>query len=106
MTGCGTPGPVGTISVTGSILADRKPACANGSVGFTAVQQGLGGGIAPIDANSRFQIHLFPGEYRVAVIDADAGNPALGKPRPPPPQKDIVVTVDAKHRHFDIDLTP
>lgn len=104
--GCGTRGPVGTVSVTGMILAEGKPAFANGSVGFTAVQQGMGGGVARIGAGGRFQMHLRPGEYRVMMIDADAGNPALGKLQPPPPQKDIVVTVDAKHRHFDIDMTP
>lgn len=115
--GCGGRGaPPGTIRVTGSVTHAGQP-LPDGSLHFAPV--GHRGGAAVRIAKGRFQAHLAPGRYRVAVIstegreqiDPKTGGPVPGKSRVPErylsaDTSGLEVLVDESHRVLTLAIGP
>jgi hypothetical protein len=115
--GCWNAPPPGRVTVYGVVTVNGQPV-PDGTIGFEAVEDGVGGGGARIGAGGKYQVFLWPSTYRVGIVSVEGGLSPAGfdaveksKIRVPakyayPSSSGIEVKVDAKNRNVSLDLKP
>ena len=115
--GCWNAAPPGRVTAYGVVKVNGKPV-PDGAIGFEAVEDGIGGAAARIEAGGTFKVFLRPSTYRIGIVSVEGGLSPAGfgaveksKIRVPakyalPSSSGIEVKVDAKNRQINLDLTP
>ena len=115
--GCWDAAPPGRVTAYGVVKVAGQPV-PDGSIGFEAVDDGVGGAATKIEAGGKFKVFLRPSTYRIGIISVEGGLSPAGfgaveksKIRVParyaqPSSSGIEVKVDAKNRRIDLDLEP
>ena len=115
--GCWNAAPPGRVTAYGVVKVNGKPV-PDGAIGFEAVEDGIGGAGARIEAGGKFKVFLRPATYRLGIISVEGGLSPAGfgaveksKIRVPakyalPSSSGIEVKVNAKNRNISLDLKP
>ena len=115
--GCWNAAPPGRVTAYGVVKVNGKPV-PDGAIGFEAVEDGIGGAAARIEAGGTFKVFLRPSTYRIGIVSVEGGLSPAGfgaveksKIRVPakyalPSSSGIEVKVDAKNRNISLDLKP
>lgn len=115
--GCWNAAPPGRVTAYGVVKVNGQPV-PDGAIGFEAVEDGIGGAAARIEAGGTFKVFLRPATYRLGIVSVEGGLSPAGfgaveksKIRVPakyalPSSSGIEVKVDAKNRQINLDLTP
>ncbi|NQW47707.1 MAG: hypothetical protein HQ464_08065 [Planctomycetes bacterium] len=115
--GCWNAAPPGRVTAYGEVKVNGEPV-PDGSIGFEAVEDGIGGAATRIEAGGTFKVFLRPSTYRIGIVSVEGGLSPAGfgaveksKIRVPakyalPSSSGIEVKVDAKNRQINLDLTP
>ena len=115
--GCWNAAPPGRVTAYGVVKVNGKPV-PDGAIGFEAVEDGIGGAAARIEAGGTFKVFLRPSTYRIGIVSVEGGLSPAGfgaveksKIRVPakyakPSSSGIEVKVDAKNRQINLDLEP
>ena len=115
--GCWNAAPPGRVTAYGVVKVNGKPV-PDGAIGFEAVEDGIGGAAARIEAGGTFKVFLRPATYRLGIVSVEGGLSPAGfgaveksKIRVPakyalPSSSGIEVKVDANNRNVSLDLKP
>jgi hypothetical protein len=115
--GCWDAAPPGRVTVYGMVKVAGQPV-PDGSIGFEAVEDGIGGAATKIEAGGKFKVFLRPSTYRLGIVSVEGGLSPAGfgaveksKIRVPakyalPSSSGIEVKVDGKNRNISLDLKP
>lgn len=115
--GCWNAAPPGRVTAYGVVKVNGQPV-PDGTIGFEAVEDGIGGAATRIEAGGKFKVFLRPSTYRLGIVSVEGGLSPAGfsaveksKIRVPakyalPSSSGIEVRVDAKNRNISLDLTP
>jgi hypothetical protein len=115
--GCWNSTPPGRVTAYGDVKVGGA-SIPDGQITFESVEDGIGGGVARIDAGGKFRVFLRPSTYRVGIVSVEGGLSPAGfgaveksKIRVPakyayPSSSGIEVNVDAKNRNISLDLKP
>lgn len=115
--GCWNAAPPGRVTAYGVVKVNGQPV-PDGTIGFEAVEDGIGGAATRIEAGGTFKVFLRPATYRLGVVSVEGGLSPAGfsaveksKIRVPtkyalPSSSGIEVKVDAKNRNISLDLKP
>lgn len=115
--GCWNSAPPGRVTAYGEVKVGGA-SIPDGQIEFESVEDGIGGGVARIEAGGTFKVFLRPSTYRIGVVSVEGGLSPAGfgaveksKIRVPakyayPSSSGIEIKVDAKHRRIDLDLKP
>jgi hypothetical protein len=115
--GCWNSAPPGRVTAYGVVKVNGQP-LPDGSIGFEAVEDGVGGAATKIEAGGKFKVFLRPSTYRLGIVSVEGGLSPAGfgaveksKIRVPakyalPSSSGIEVKVDANNRNISLDLKP
>ena len=115
--GCWNAAPPGRVTAYGVVKVNGMPV-PDGAIGFEAVEDGIGGAAARIEAGGKFKVFLRPATYRLGIVSVEGGLSPAGfvaveksKIRVPakyalPSSSGVEVKVDAKNRQINLDLDP
>ena len=115
--GCWNSAPPGRVTAYGEVKV-AGASIPDGQITFESVEDGIGGGVARIEAGGKFKVFLRPSTYRLGVVSVEGGLSPAGfgaveksKIRVPakyalPSSSGIEVKVDAKNCRINLDLKP
>jgi hypothetical protein len=115
--GCWNAAPPGRVTAYGVVKVNGQPV-PDGTIGFEAVEDGIGGAATRIEAGGKFKVFLRPSTYRLGIVSVEGGLSPAGfgaveksKIRVPakyalPSSSGIEVKVDAKNPNISLDIKP